>query len=141
MFYQALVTREDNYWLAEFPDCPGCQTFEESEQGLLAMATEAVEGWLESHLLCGRVPPAPGVHQGENLMRVGINPVLAARIQIRIARHAAGLTQQGLAELAGVSQQQIAKLEHPDLNPSITTLAKVATALGMVLDIRFEKAA
>ena len=31
-----------------------------------------------------------------------------------------------MAEQAGVAQQQIAKLEHPDQNPTIGTLAKVA---------------
>ena len=141
MFYQAIVTREDGTWLAEFPDCPGCQTADDTEEGLHAMAKDAVEGWLECQLVGGRVPPVPRVRRGKSLLRVHIDPLLSVRIQIRIARHAAGLTQQDLAQRAGVSQQQIAKLEHPDQNASIATLAKVAAALGMVLDVRFAKAA
>ena len=141
MFYQAKVIKGEKELVALFPDCPGCQTQDETETGLLVMATEAVEGWLECQLAHGRVPPRPRVRRGSNLMRVYIDPVLATRIQIRLARHSAGLTQQELADRAGVTQQQIAKLEHPDQNASISTLAKVAKALGMSLDVRFEKVA
>ena len=35
-----------------------------------------------------------------------------------------------LREARGLTQQQIAKLEHPDANPSIDTLEVVARALG-----------
>jgi transcriptional regulator with XRE-family HTH domain len=41
--------------------------------------------------------------------------------------------------MAGVSQQQIAKLENPDENPSLETLAKVARALGLEVNIGFER--
>lgn len=139
MYYQAKVIREGDKWSAEFPDCPGCQTCSDSMEELQRDAKEAVEGWLECQLVGGRVPPQPKEYRGEDFMRVDIDPILAVRLQIRLARHAAGMTQQDLAKRAGVSQQQIAKLEHPDLNPNLATLVKVAKALGMVLDIRFEK--
>jgi len=141
MFYQAKVSQEDDAWLAEFPDCPGCQTQSDTDWELKLMAKEAVEGWLEVQLIGGRCPPVPREHSGDAFMPVHIDPVLATRIQIRLARHEAGWTQQDLAERAGVTQQQIAKLEHPDCNASIGTLAKAATALGMVLDVRFERVA
>jgi len=105
------------------------------------MAKDALEGWLAVQLQFGDVPPAPHTHVGDDFIPVYIDPVLATRIRIRLARHEAGLTQRDLAERAGVTQQQIAKLEHPDSNASIITLAKVAAALGMVLDVRFEKVA
>jgi len=141
MFYQARITRENGNWSAGFLDCPGCQTQSDSEAELYASAKEAVEGWLETQLAFGDLPPSPRTHQEDGLLRVYIDPVLAVRIEIRLARHAAGWTQQDLAERAGVSRQQIAKLEHPDQNASLTTLAKVANALGMALDVRFEKVA
>jgi len=34
-----------------------------------------------------------------------------------------------------VSQQQIAKLERPGENPTIETIAKIAKALGVYLDV------
>jgi transcriptional regulator with XRE-family HTH domain len=39
------------------------------------------------------------------------------------------------AKRAGVSQQQIAKLENPRSNPSVGTVAKVCRALGVPLDV------
>lgn len=141
MFYQAVVSREGRHWLAEFPDCPGCQTFARSKQALTAEARDALEGWLEAHLVHGEVPPTPRSHRGDDqMLRVDIDPALAVRVQLRQARAAAGLTQAELARRAGVTQQMIAKLERPGLNASIATLKKVATALGLVLEVRFEAA-
>lgn len=141
MFYQAIVSREGKHWLAEFPDCPGCQTFATTKQALVAEAKDALEGWLEAHLLDGAVPPAPRARRRKDLLRVDIDPALAVRVRLRQARDAAGLTQADLARRAGVTQQMIAKLERPGSNASIATLTKVATALGLVLEVRFESAA
>ena len=41
------------------------------------------------------------------------------------------MTQGDLAQRAGVSQQQIAKLESGHANPSLETLDKIAAAIGM----------
>jgi transcriptional regulator with XRE-family HTH domain len=46
-------------------------------------------------------------------------------------RDAAGLTQEALAERAGMSQQYISDLERGKLNPTIVTLFELATALGV----------
>lgn len=137
MFYHAIITREGRHWLADFPDCPGCQTFATSEHKLRAMAKDALEGWLEAHLVHGEVPPGPRTHRGANLLRVGIDPALAIRVQLRRARHAANLTQADLARRAGVTQQMIAKLERPGVNANLDTLKKVAAALGMTVSVEF----
>jgi putative transcriptional regulator len=142
MHYVAYISREGRNTLAEFPDCPGCQTFSDGED-LAERAREALEGWLEAHLVDGQVPPRPvehtGAPAGKAVARVGIRPGLAAALQIRWARGDAGLTQGALGKLAGVSQQQIAKLEDPDENPSLETLAKVARALGLEVNVGFER--
>ena len=101
MRYDAFIHREGSRVLAEFPDCPGCQTFASSERALHARALEALEGWLETHLEHGEVPPLPRVHRGENMIQVSIDPSLAVRIQIRRARAASKLTQGDLAQRAG----------------------------------------
>jgi transcriptional regulator with XRE-family HTH domain/predicted RNase H-like HicB family nuclease len=142
MQYVAHIFREGNYLLAEFPDCPGCQTFAEADQDLLALAREALEGWLEAHLVDGQIPPRPRMHYGApatmKVARVPVRSGLAAALNIRWARRDAGLTQHELGKLAGVSQQQIAKLENPDENPSLETLDKVAAALRLQIAIQFE---
>jgi predicted RNase H-like HicB family nuclease/DNA-binding XRE family transcriptional regulator len=144
VFYTALVSREGRHWLAEFPDCPGCQTFATSRQALVDAAQEALEGWLEAHLVDGQVPPEPRTRRrgatSPGSLRVEVSPPLAVAVRIRQTRARLGLTQTELARRAGVSQQQIAKLERPGENPTVATLASVARALGCFLDVEFRRA-
>lgn len=126
--------------MAEFPDCPGCHTQVASSRDILDAAREALEGWLEAHLVLGRVPPLPSppparAVAGRRSIMVPIAPPLAVRIQLRAARHRAGLTQEALARKVGVSQQQIAELESPDANLTLGTLLRVAGALDHDLSI------
>ena len=144
MQYDAFIHREGQRVLADFPDCPGCQTFGDGDT-IAEMAREALEGWLEAHLVGGQAPPRPvertaGPH-GSKLARVPVRAGLAAAIAIRWARHDAGLSQAKLASKAGVKQQQIQKLEDPDENPTLETLEKVARAMGLAIDVSFHTAA
>jgi len=146
MHYDAFIHREGKHLLAEFPDCPGCQTFADNGDELGASAQEALEGWLEAHLVDGQIPPRPVERsvapRGRKLARIPVRVGLTAALTIRWARSDAGLTQTELGKRAGVKQQQIAKLEDPDENPTLETLEKVAKALGMAaLDLTFEDAA
>ncbi len=143
MHYVAYISREDNHVLAEFPDCPGCQTFADSGDEIANAARDALEGWLEAHLVDGQVPPRPVDHstapKGAKAARVPVRAGLAAALQIRWARQDAGLSQKELGQLAGVSQQQIAKLEDPDENPSLETLSRVGASLGLQVHVGFER--
>jgi predicted RNase H-like HicB family nuclease/DNA-binding XRE family transcriptional regulator len=145
MHYVAYIHREGKHWLAEFPDCPGCQTFAESGGALLEAAREALDGWLEAYLVSGQVPPRPKRHTrppaGKRIAPIHVNGGLTAALEIRWARHEAGLSQKQLGQRARVSQQQIARLENPDENPTIETLEKVARALNLSLNLTFEKTA
>ncbi|MDO8471524.1 MAG: helix-turn-helix transcriptional regulator [bacterium] len=60
--------------------------------------------------------------------------VLSALISLR-NRH--NLTQKKLADLLGVNQSEIARLESFDYNPSVKTLNKIAEATGTKLEIAF----
>lgn len=138
MFYVAQISKEGRHFLAEFRDAPGCQTFADSEDELRTSAKEALEGWLEAHLVSGQVPNRP--RKGREVRRrremaVRVRPGLAAAVQLRWARVDAHLSQKELAEKVGISQQQIAKLENPDENPTLATLEKVFEALGVEMDL------
>jgi predicted RNase H-like HicB family nuclease/DNA-binding XRE family transcriptional regulator len=141
MYYAAYVSREDRHVLAEFPDCPGCQTFADSEDEIVAAAHEALEGWLEAHLVDGQIPPRPVERStapaGKMLARINVRPGLTAALLIRWARQDARLSQKELGARAGVSQQQITKLENPDENPTLETLEKVGKALGLNVHLGF----
>jgi DNA-binding XRE family transcriptional regulator/predicted RNase H-like HicB family nuclease len=143
MHYAAYIYRQGNRVLAEFPDCPGCETVADSSDALAASAREALEAWLEVRLAAGKVPPKPQPRahapDGKSLALIPVRPGLSAALLIRWARRERGLTQSGLALLTGVKQQQINKLEDPDVNPTLETLAKVAKALGLVVSVGLEE--
>ncbi len=134
MQYAAKLSREGKFWLVHFPDCPGCRTFGDSEHHALSMAKEALDGWLEAHLLTGEAPPKPARKRGPF---VAVDPNIAAAMEVRWLRDQSGLTQAQLATRLRVSRPQIAKLENPKSNPSISTLHKVAMALGRRLEVTF----
>ena len=53
------------------------------------------------------------------------------------ARKTKGITQKELSELTGIAQGDISKLENGNGNPSIRTLQRIASAMGMTLRIEF----
>ena len=96
------------------------------------MAKEALEGWLEAHLVLGRIPPKPRKKIG---VAIFVNPVLGLVLQILWLRQDRGWSQKDVAKRVGVSQQAIAKIEDPDSNPTLDTLSRVAESLGMHIDV------
>lgn len=54
---------------------------------------------------------------------------------VATARSASGKSQMELAALTGIDQSDISKIERGAANPSITTLNRIAEALGMKLQI------
>ena len=67
-------------------------------------------------------------------------PTFASTVseEIRRVRAEAGLTQKDLAELTGIDQSDISKIERGMSNPTIGTLERIADAMGGKLVIRIE---
>jgi transcriptional regulator with XRE-family HTH domain len=59
--------------------------------------------------------------------------------QIKIARVTIGLTQDDLAAKAGISRALVGQIERGEVNVTVGSLAAIARALDMVLDINFIK--
>lgn len=57
-------------------------------------------------------------------------------LQIARCRERAGLSQAALAKRVGTTQQQISRLERPGYRGSLSTLERVATALGVAVKVR-----
>jgi len=55
--------------------------------------------------------------------------------QIRTAREAAGLSQRELARRMGTSQAAVGRLEAGGVGATLTTLQRVASALGLEVNI------
>jgi predicted RNase H-like HicB family nuclease len=47
MKIKAVIWQEDDVWCGSVPALPGCHTWGESYEHLVAMLKEAVQGWLE----------------------------------------------------------------------------------------------
>ena len=142
MQYLAVLKRERSNTLVSFPDCPGCQTFGRNREEALVNAREALEGWLEAHLVTGDAPPKPDEHKegrSRSAVMVTVSPILSVRLQLRWARQALGLTQAALAKRVGVTRQQIALLEAPDSNVTLRTLERVAAAMGLRLEVELRR--
>jgi ribosome-binding protein aMBF1 (putative translation factor) len=61
--------------------------------------------------------------------------------QVRTARDKAGLSQRDLASQMGTSQAAIARLEAGGVGPTVTTLQRVADALGLSLTVELTRPA
>jgi ribosome-binding protein aMBF1 (putative translation factor) len=68
---------------------------------------------------------------------------LAAEVgeRIREAREAAGLSQRELARRMGTSQAAIGRLEAGGVGATLTTLQRVATALGLEVNVELRPTA
>jgi DNA-binding XRE family transcriptional regulator len=79
------------------------------------------------------------VQQGQNVDVGRSSQWTAARVKspdhvgVRIAalRHERGLTQESLAERAGISVESVSKIEQQERSPSLTMLRMLADALGV----------
>ncbi len=54
------------------------------------------------------------------------------------ARKSAGLTQKQLSEKTGITQADISNLESGKANPSLRTLQRLASGMGMKVKIEFQ---
>ena len=54
------------------------------------------------------------------------------------ARKSTGLTQKQLSEKTGIPQADISKLESGNANPSLRTLQRLASGMGMKVKIEFQ---
>ncbi len=134
MQFHAIVQRNGRYYTVEFVDAPGCQTFGEGKADAEAMAQDAVEGWVEAHLVCGdplperkkirrRLPPRA------YWLTITIPFKIAVRAELMNRRLQLGLSQAQMAARMKVTRQAYQQLEHPDANLRLDTLTRAFEAL------------
>jgi len=59
-----------------------------------------------------------------------VNAILDARIKMNI-------TQEQLADMSGIALRDIRKIENGNANPSLKTLERIASGMGMTVQIEF----
>lgn len=53
------------------------------------------------------------------------------------ARKAVNLTQKQLAEKTGIAQSEISRIERGNANPSLKTMERLASGMGMTVKVEF----
>ena len=134
MQFHAIVRREGRYHNVEFVDAPGCQTFGEDEASAERMAQDAVEGWVEAHLVTGTALPAPRkirrrLPKGARWLTITIPLKIAVRAALVTRRVQMGLSQAQMAARMKVTRQAYQQLESPDANLQLDTLTRAFEAL------------
>lgn len=67
-------------------------------------------------------------------------PVYTFALQLAELRHQKGLSQAALARRAGMKQSEVARIEAAEASPTFDTMARLLSAAGAELDIRFKNA-
>jgi predicted RNase H-like HicB family nuclease/DNA-binding XRE family transcriptional regulator len=136
MQFHAIVRREGRYHTVEFVDAPGCQTFGEDAASAARMAQDAVEGWVEAHLVTGTALPAPRkirrkLPRGARWLTITIPLKIAVRAALVTRRVQMGLSQANMATRMKVTRQAYQQLESPDANLRLDTLTRAFDALDV----------
>ena len=77
--------------------------------------------------------------EGEFVRTVEIPARYRVGQEIAAARAQAGMTQAMLSDACGIDQSDLSKLERGQLNPSVTTLERIAKAVGGTLEIHINR--
>jgi len=131
MVYYCTVEKEDDEYIAQFPDMTNIVTCGFSLEEALAMAKEALEGCLECDISHGKPVPPPAYKMG---YPVTVSSHIALALQLRQLR--GEQSQTDIARKLGLSYQSYQRLENPrKANPTVKTLEKIARVYGRELNI------
>lgn len=129
LLYPATITLdpEDNSYLVEFADLPGCITEGETLDEALSNGREALTGYLASMFERNIQIPSPSTVSDNNCYLIEPEPDVAIPIMLRKLRDTNKLTQSDVAKVIGVSYQAYQRLEKPGKsNPTVRTLDRLA---------------
>ncbi len=133
MVYNCTIEKEENIFIAQFPDMPNVMTCGFSHEEALAMAKEALDGCLECDIAHGNEIPSPSFAEG---YPVSVAPHIALSLKLRELR--GNQSQTDIARKLGLSYQAYQRLENPrKANPTVKTLERIANVYGRELSISF----
>jgi antitoxin HicB len=132
VIYYAHIVKQDDSYLVEFPELPGCLTEGSTLEEAKMNAREALSGWLFVAIKNGDDFHPPKIYRGKNYFPVTPDLDVAIPLLIFWARKIRGLTQAQVAKEIGVSQQAYRKLEIPGKsNPTLRTVSKLINVLNL----------
>jgi antitoxin HicB len=137
MEYYARVRKIKEEHFVSFPDLPNVNTYGFTHEHALEMASEALNGVLESEFERGfdRIP-ARNYAGKRNHYPIIVLPHIALAYELKELRK--NQTQSEIAKKLGISYQAYQKLENPrKCNPTVKTLEKLGKVLGKRLVVGF----
>ncbi|GHU09625.1 hypothetical protein FACS1894151_07760 [Spirochaetia bacterium] len=132
MVYYCTIEKENDEFIAQFPDMTNIVTCGFSHDEALAMAKEALDGILAADVAQGNDIPSPSFQNG---YPVTVASHIALAIQLRELRGSD--SQTAIAQKLGLSYQAYQRLENPKkANPTIKTLERIAHVFGKELNVQ-----
>ncbi len=96
-----------------FPDLEGCITYGVSIAEAITMATEALNGYLESLDSRSLSITPPTVHEGPDIYFIPVETKIAFAIRLKQEREKRGLSQQEMARRMQWIWKQYQRIENP----------------------------
>ena len=132
------LIKEDQSYLVEFPDLPGCLTEGHSLEEAKNNAKDALTGYLASIFERNFKIPEPSKIKGRNIYMIEPEPEVTIPIILRRLREKKKLTQEDIAKVLGISYQAYQRLEKPGKsNPTLKTLERLAKVFDKDLRLEF----
>lgn len=126
-----LIPEPKEGFTAIFPDLEGCVTYGESLSKAIEMATEALNGYLESLDSRSLSVPEPSFPSSPDTYLIPVEMKIAFAIRLKQERKKRGISQQDLAKRMGMDWKQYQRIENPrKTNPTLATIDRIQQALG-----------
>jgi antitoxin HicB len=138
LFYPATITHDpdENCYLVEFVDLPGCITEGVTLEEALCNGREALTGYLSSMFERNLLIPSPSTLPNKDSYLIEPEPDVAIPLMLKNLRDTNKLTQNDVARVIGVSFQTYQRLEKPGKsNPTVKTLDRLARVFHKTLHV------
>lgn len=136
MEFYATFIKSDGCYIVSFPEFPNINTYGETKEEAMRMASEALNACLETDFERGFSLPEQKVHKGKNTYPIKVLPHIEIAYTLRKLRK--NKSQEAIARELGITYQAYQKLENPrKCNPTIKTLEKIGNTLGKELVVSF----
>ncbi len=134
--YPVLIEKQDDGYLASFPDLENVMTYGATLEEALHNAEEALNGCIESDFERNFVIPSPSAILSKNTYNIPVAPHIAVAMMLRTLR--ADRPQTEVARQLNISYQVYQRLENPrKANPTVKTLEKIARVFGKRIELGF----
>lgn len=130
--YPAIIEydQDDKYYLVDFPDLEGCQTFGETLDDALEAGKDALTGFLSSIDNRNMNLPNSSHLKGSNIYNITPHKNVAFAIWLKMKRNEKGYTQSEMAALLNIKYQSYQRYENPNAsNPTLKRIEQIENVL------------